>query len=430
MHLLPDIGTKNWNIPIIVVQLLRAMSSEANSTSPSEANSTSLSKMGSASTSDTTVSTPINIAETENVRKCRQLWWRTGNFHPKANWNEAILPYELMTGVTLDEYILQTDKHNVKGFWEWENGTVHVIELPLGSHEGPLRAIERRFSVALESVADTPADIKFCGATTSRTRGGGKEPDASFRPYGKPQVPRDGYDGMNMPWPNLVIEVAYSQEEWAIKKRIEKYWLLPNRVHDAIVIKMDYPPVNQVPSVMTAWHYCVNNRTDAGALTPVMYEFGTINREGNPIQIRRGQCVICIRLECLYYGMSDDFVIPSPPLPNPILIDLFTAGLINRDNIIFLGTMYYAFCINIEPRLKEIGELWVVSEKTWKEICASIEKKEDPRKYREFLSDRERLVGEELLRRGIIKSGLSTTWLDDLMKELEKTYKFLTRHNA
>ncbi|RHZ85025.1 hypothetical protein Glove_73g9 [Diversispora epigaea] len=51
-----------------------------------------------------------------------------------------------------------------------------------------------------------------------------------------------------------------------------------------------------------------------------------------------------------------------------------------------------------------------------------IKRKEDPRKYHKFLTDRERLVGEELLRRGILKSGLSTAWLDDLMEEWEKTY--------
>ncbi|CAG8773809.1 21500_t:CDS:1, partial [Gigaspora margarita] len=51
-----------------------------------------------------------------------------------------------------------------------------------------------------------------------------------------------------------------------------------------------------------------------------------------------------------------------------------------------------------------------------------IKRKEDPRKYRKFLTDRERLVGEELLRRSILKSGLSTAWLDDLMKEWEEIY--------
>ncbi|CAG8643980.1 5342_t:CDS:2 [Ambispora gerdemannii] len=51
-----------------------------------------------------------------------------------------------------------------------------------------------------------------------------------------------------------------------------------------------------------------------------------------------------------------------------------------------------------------------------------IERKEDPRKYRKFLTDRDRLIGEELLRRSILKSDLSTTWLDDLMKEWEEIH--------
>ncbi|CAG8629756.1 8549_t:CDS:2, partial [Diversispora eburnea] len=51
-----------------------------------------------------------------------------------------------------------------------------------------------------------------------------------------------------------------------------------------------------------------------------------------------------------------------------------------------------------------------------------IERKKDPRKYCEFLTDRNRLVGEELLRRSILESGLSTVWLDDLMEEWQKTY--------
>ncbi|CAH1770640.1 13253_t:CDS:1, partial [Entrophospora sp. SA101] len=51
-----------------------------------------------------------------------------------------------------------------------------------------------------------------------------------------------------------------------------------------------------------------------------------------------------------------------------------------------------------------------------------IERQEDTRKYRKFLTDRDRLVGEELLRHSILKSGLSTSWLDDLMKEWEEIH--------
>ena len=51
-----------------------------------------------------------------------------------------------------------------------------------------------------------------------------------------------------------------------------------------------------------------------------------------------------------------------------------------------------------------------------------IESKEDPRKYRKFLTDQDRLIGEELLRRSILRSGLSTAWLDDLMREWEEIH--------
>ncbi|CAG8672819.1 6651_t:CDS:2, partial [Ambispora leptoticha] len=54
--------------------------------------------------------------------------------------------------------------------------------------------------------------------------------------------------------------------------------------------------------------------------------------------------------------------------------------------------------------------------------CGGIKRNEDTRKYHKFLTDRDRLVGEELSRRGILKSGLSTAWLDDLTEEWEKIH--------
>nr|CAG8622816.1 7424_t:CDS:1 [Entrophospora candida] len=51
-----------------------------------------------------------------------------------------------------------------------------------------------------------------------------------------------------------------------------------------------------------------------------------------------------------------------------------------------------------------------------------IERQEDTRKYHKFLTDRDSLIGEELLRCSILKSGLSTAWLDDLMKEWEEIH--------
>ena len=53
--------------------------------------------------------------------------------------------------------------------------------------------------------------------------------------------------------------------------------------------------------------------------------------------------------------------------------------------------------------------------------CGAIERKEEPRKYHKFLTDRERMIGEELLRRGILESRKSAAWLDNLKKEWGKT---------
>ncbi|CAG8691148.1 2213_t:CDS:1, partial [Ambispora gerdemannii] len=60
-----------------------------------------------------------------------------------------------------------------------------------------------------------------------------------------------------------------------------------------------------------------------------------------------------------------------------------------------------------------------------RDIClyyGGIKRNEDTRKYHKFLTDRNRLVGEELLRRSIAKSGLSIAWLDNLMEEWEKIH--------
>ncbi|KAF0552453.1 hypothetical protein F8M41_021771 [Gigaspora margarita] len=233
----------------------------------------------------TTSSTSISsIEKTDEIKKYHFFWWKTGNIHPKAS-----LPYVLETDVTLDEYITKTDKYNVKGLWEWENGSVLVTEIPSKFYE-------------------------ICVATISGRSG--KEADVSIRPKGKPQVP------MNEPWPSLVIKVAYAVTKVELKRKIETYWLTPNRVHDAIGINFNYIP-GMCPMEMTAWYYCINNRTTVGALAPIMYEFRTVDHRGNPLNIVSGQCVINIQLSCLYDGMPPNFILPLPPLSDPISIDLF-----------------------------------------------------------------------------------------------------------
>ncbi|CAG8826216.1 18513_t:CDS:2, partial [Racocetra persica] len=94
----------------------------------------------------------------------RSLWWKEGNFHPEAKWEEATLPYVLAEGVTLDEYERRTDKFNVHGLWEWTNYKVSVYELPLEPHETCIGAIIKYINRSCSDVDDTDASIIGLGA--------------------------------------------------------------------------------------------------------------------------------------------------------------------------------------------------------------------------------------------------------------------------
>ncbi len=90
----------------------------------------------------------------------------------------------------------------------------------------------------------------------------------------------------------------------------------------------------------------------------IQYEFGTIDRNGNPINLQPGQCIINIQLACLYHGVPADVLnppLPPPPqlpppnpfatLPNPIPIDMFHAQFAILNNQISI------FCANNEENL-------------------------------------------------------------------------------
>ncbi|CAG8638634.1 23635_t:CDS:2 [Cetraspora pellucida] len=260
----------------------------------------------------------------DELTKFRQLWWDQGNIHPKANWENAPLPYELKSNVSWDKYVERTDKHNVHGMWEWNNGKVFVYELPSAPHESACAGLIRLLNFELAGVFLTDYDFIFLGSMTTKAEHIGKEADGCLRPEKKLAVDSDGCDGLHQPWPNLVVEVAYSESEEHLFDKIKNYWLRPNRAHDVIAIKIEPPKAPEtIPSRMTAWYFCTDNRMADDNLDPIEFEFGTIDKFGNQLNIQPGQCIINIRLECLYMGMQPEFQLPTQALPNPISIDLY-----------------------------------------------------------------------------------------------------------
>ncbi|CAG8561370.1 938_t:CDS:2, partial [Diversispora eburnea] len=254
-----------------MITLFNDSDSESNvSLFPSSASSTTLiSKTASSTTSisktaSSTIASLKTAAQSNDIPKrmpdfqyFRKLWWDKGEFSLFANWEEASLPYELAVGVTLEEYERRSEEFNVRGCWEWINGKVIIYELSSEPHE-----------VCIETYAD----------------GSAKEADNSFRPKKQDTTYPNGIDGATRPWPNLIIEVAYSESIDHVTDKVMNYWLKPDRVHDCVVIKIVPEPHGQIPTRMIAWHYCISDRRTRNTL-PVrtMFEFGTTDGNGNSL---------------------------------------------------------------------------------------------------------------------------------------------------
>ncbi|CAG8624134.1 362_t:CDS:10, partial [Diversispora eburnea] len=239
------------------------------------------------------------------LTKFRELWWIQGNIHPKAHWDEA-------SDVDWEKYTERTDFFNVHGNWEWIDGNVCVYELPLGPHGTCSRAIER-----LISSKDPEMMLVSLGDSRTRVGGRGKEADESFVPFDKPEINSNGREGPNShkPWPNLVIEVAFSETEDHLLNAVKDYWLYQGRAHDAIAVKLVRS--DTIISKIKVWHFCTDDRTPMGDLVPVSeFEFETID-DNDQFLIEPQQYTINIRIECLFHGMPPTFQTPSS-IPNPL----------------------------------------------------------------------------------------------------------------
>ncbi|PKC69785.1 hypothetical protein RhiirA1_455614 [Rhizophagus irregularis] len=264
----------------------------------------------SASTVDSTDAVPERMP---NCNYYRNLWWDKGELSSKAEWDKVTLPYKLAVGVTLNEYERRVEEFNVHGCWEWTNGDVIIYELPSEPHEICIGAITEELMDAVRPVKGTNAQIYSLGSTR-------KEADESFRPKKPLVVSPHTSDGLDCPWPNIVVEVAYTESVEHVLEKVKNYWLKPNRAHDAIVVKIDPVPAGDRPICMKVWHYCVSDRVTRN-LFPARdkFDFGL----HPPLTMQPGAFLIDIQLDCLYHGLKSNIQIPRNILPNPIVLDFF-----------------------------------------------------------------------------------------------------------
>ncbi|CAB4401256.1 unnamed protein product [Rhizophagus irregularis] len=293
---------------------------------------------GSVNTSFSSLSSSISSVATANNERIpdhifyRNLWWDKGELSEKAKWEEVTLPYVLAKGIDIEEYERRTEEFNIHGCWEWSNREVLIYELPSMPHEVCIGAITTEIIVSCVPVMRTNTEIYSFGSTRTRDSNRGKEADASFRPKKPAVTAPNGSDGNDHPWPNLVVEVAYTETLDHVEEAL-RYWLSPGRAHDCIIVKIDPVPQGQVPTRMRAWHYCVSAGRGTRNSPPLVtkFEFGTQDGTGAPLNILQGQPqhTISISLTCLYHDLKQPTP-PTPPvqipgnlLPDPILLDFY-----------------------------------------------------------------------------------------------------------
>ncbi|CAG8826535.1 5833_t:CDS:2, partial [Gigaspora rosea] len=117
----------------------------------------------------------------------------------------------------------------------WIDRKVYIYELPFGPHKTCSVAIKREIYLK-----DLERMMIALGSIRTRAGGTGREPDGSLITRGKPNVNSNGHEGpvSHKPWPNLVIEVAFSEFENHLLNAVKYYLLHLGRAHDAIAVKL------------------------------------------------------------------------------------------------------------------------------------------------------------------------------------------------
>ncbi|CAG8459114.1 17822_t:CDS:2 [Acaulospora morrowiae] len=141
-------------------------------------------------------------------------------------------------GVTLEEYEERLDKFNICEYSEWINGDVIVYELPSKPHSVLIAAITSE--IIKKCLLPYVCDIKRIFVLLKELV------PMILRKKGMHASTLKSYECNNQmedePWPNLIIEVAYSKNESYILEKVKDFWLRNwSHAQNVIVVKIDKP---------------------------------------------------------------------------------------------------------------------------------------------------------------------------------------------
>ncbi|CAG8576869.1 10654_t:CDS:2 [Acaulospora morrowiae] len=251
-------------------------------------------------------------------------WWFEG-IRPYINSER--LPLVLARDVPFKEFAKKSENAKAGRFWDYDKGTVMIIELPSGDHESAIGEFSRHFLNHFNNVASQD-DIRTWGAKDlyNLATGEYKDPDACFVPRRLLNLPNpvlNPCDNVGNPWPTIILEVASSETLDHVKNKVNNFWLIPNRCEDVIVIKLgnwnnkrrdrNGHPLHRLRCLRFCRRAILQQNQNATTFHPIQdIEFGSVHANGRAGNFCSGPRIkwLTIDCDCIYAGC----VPPLPPL--------------------------------------------------------------------------------------------------------------------
>ena len=265
-----------------------------------------------------------SVKVTSQTKASSRPVWHLKEFNSLSREEQAsALPFCMAENVTLKQFHSKCNRLESGGCfrWEFKDGKAWIYELPLCAHESAAGEVVSEILGALSN-AQHREDVTFslsprCDNNAARWS---YEPDGSFKVRGfRPgQGHPDAADAAGNRWPNIIIEVAFSEDEpHALQKAQD--WLQtatnPNHgVQQVIVIKIGRGVRVDGHRTMKAWRYergAANNPVQA-------IEFGHHGHNHGATQAGIAAMQLQIPVASVYQ--------PNPPaadLADPLVLDLF-----------------------------------------------------------------------------------------------------------
>jgi hypothetical protein len=232
------------------------------------------------------------------------------------------LPFCIAENVTLKQFHAKCDRNESGGCsrWEFKDGKVWIYELPNAAHDRAAGQVVMGFMMQMgEHFRDIiSAASPRCDNNANKWS---YEPDGSLTVWGcRPgRGHADAADSEGNRWPNIIVEVAYTESETHVRARAMD-WLETatdpnNGVQQVIVIKIGADVCADGTRTMRAFRYA-RGATENPVQT---IEFGNDGHDNNGATAVDSPGMQLLIPKASVYRPND----PPADLPDDLVVDLF-----------------------------------------------------------------------------------------------------------